>query len=67
MIAIRSIASVQSYYFRELLAECAEHTTLADHRRLWRRAHAQAIEWRRRATTPFPTPLNSHPDERKPH
>ena len=52
--AIRSVASVRSYYFREACAERSEaqleRYSLDDYRYLWRKAHAQAIEWRTRAT-----------------
>jgi hypothetical protein len=51
---LRSLASVQSYYFRERLAgvypSALEHYTLEDFRPLWREAKCKALEWRRAAT-----------------
>jgi hypothetical protein len=65
MTPIRSIASVQSYYFREAIAEAQlERTTLDDYRHLWRKAHERALTWRRRATTPFPAPAQFTPKPR---
>ena len=53
---IRSLSSVRSYYFREAIAGRTkaqlERYSLEDYRYLWRKTHTQAVEWRRRATTP---------------
>jgi hypothetical protein len=54
-VSIRSLASVKSYYFRQACEERRERLDrleLADFRDFWRKAHAQALEWRRAATTP---------------
>ena len=53
--AIRTVASVRSFYFRDAIAARTEaqleRYSLDDYRYLWRKSHAQAIEWRTRATT----------------
>jgi hypothetical protein len=54
-VALRSLASVKSYYFRQACEEYADRLArfeLADFRDLWRKANAQALEWRRAITTP---------------
>ena len=48
---LRSHASVRSYFFRERIAEAYPHQlSWPELRCVWRKADAQAREWRRRAT-----------------
>ena len=58
MTSIRSLASVRSYYFGELvflrLAALEDYRlALSDMRPLWREADLKAREWMRRATNRY--------------
>lgn len=56
MTSIRSLASVRSYYFREIVAEHSawlEDYELKNFRTHWRKADRLAREWMRRATNRY--------------